>query len=186
MHFIATELSGVRIVALETMDDDRGSFARSFCIDEFRDAGIEFEVQQANISTNRFTGTVRGMHLQTEPSPESKIVRCVRGAIFDVALDLRPDSETYCQWFGIELDPGNGKALVIPPGCAHGFQTLADDAEVHYLMDSKYDPLTARGVRYDDPAFGIEWPLPVSSVADKDLAWPDFDCQAVLNKGAGV
>ena len=177
MRISETKLRDVHIVELERMQDERGSFARSFCIDEFRDASVNFEVHQANISVNNFAGTVRGMHFQTQPSPETKVVRCTRGAMYDVALDLRPDSDTYCQWFGIELNPQNGAALLIPAGCAHGFQSLTDDTEVHYLMSGRYDPSAANGVRHDDEAFGIQWPLPVASISDKDLGWPDFDRQ---------
>lgn len=184
MKIVDTTLNGVKLIEIERMTDERGSFARSFCSDELRDAGIDFDVHQANISVNNLAGTVRGMHLQTMPSPETKIVRCTRGALFDVAVDLRPDSDTYCEWFGTQLDPGNGAALLIPPGCAHGFQSLLDDTEVHYLMCGRYDAKAATGVRFDDPAFAIEWPMPVSSVSEKDLAWPDFDRQAGLTKGA--
>jgi dTDP-4-dehydrorhamnose 3,5-epimerase len=120
------------------------------------------------------------MHIQTSPSEEAKIVRCTRGAMFDVALDLRPDSATYCHWVGAELTPVNGKALLIPPGCAHGFQSLTDDTEVHYLMHGKYNPDAATGVRHDDPAFGIEWPVAITSVSAKDRSWPDFDAAAGL------
>jgi len=183
MRILDTPLPGVRLIEIERMSDERGSFARSFCVDEFRDAGIEFEVHQASISFNRIAGTVRGMHLQTSPSPEAKIVRCTRGALFDVALDLRHGSETYCEWFATELNPESGAALLIPPGCAHGFQTLADETEVHYLMCGRFDAQRATGVRYDDPAFAIDWPLPVSSVSDKDRAWPDFDQRTGLKAG---
>ena len=120
------------------------------------------------------------MHIQMEPSPEIKIVRCTRGRLYDVVLDLRDESDTYCEWLGVELDPESGNALLIPGGCAHGFQTLADDTEVHYMMQGKYDPEAATGVRFDDPAFGIEWPLPASEMSDKDRSWADFDRNAGL------
>ena len=174
MRLVDTSLRGVSLIELDRMTDDRGSFARSFCVDEFSNAGIEFVVDQTNISMNYVAGTVRGMHIQGPPSTETKIVRCTRGAILDVALDLRPESDTYCQWFGVELSPDNGTALFIPPGCAHGFQSLQDNSEVHYLMHGKYDPDAAYGVRYDDPAINIAWPMPVTSISDKDRSWPDI------------
>ncbi len=181
MRIVDTTIAGVSLVELERIEDERGSFARSFCMDELREAGIKFNVHQANISVNRFAGTVRGMHFQGEPSPESKIVRCTRGLIFDVVLDLRPDSSTYCQWFGTKLNPTEGAAVLIPPGCAHGFQSLADDTEVHYLMCGRFDAAAATGVRYDDPAFRINWPAPVSSVSEKDREWPDYVPQVIQN-----
>lgn len=180
MKIIDTKLSGVSLVELEPIVDERGSFARSFCVDEFRKAGIKFEIHQANISVNNFAGTVRGMHFQNHPSPEAKIVRCTRGAIFDVVLDLRPESATCCQWFGIELSPVTGTALLIPPGCAHGFQSLVDNSEVHYLMCGGYDATAATGVRYDDPTFRIDWPLPVTSVSARDRGWPDYEPQSTI------
>jgi dTDP-4-dehydrorhamnose 3,5-epimerase len=180
MQFIETKLSDVVIIDLERIGDERGSFARSFCVDEMAAAGLPFVIDQANIAVNQRAGTVRGMHIQTDPSPEAKIVRCTRGGLVDVALDLRPDSGSYCQWVGVELTPENGRALYIPPGCAHGFQTLHDGTEVHYLMHGKYDPDAATGVRYDDDAFGIEWPIPVTTLSDRDKSWPDFDREGGL------
>jgi dTDP-4-dehydrorhamnose 3,5-epimerase len=175
MKFTETTLPDVMLIDLERFEDERGSFARSFCADEMAAAGIRFSVDQANISVNNLVGTVRGMHIQSAPSPEAKIVRCTRGRMFDVALDLRSGSAAYCQWFGVELTPDNGRALYIPPGCAHGFQSLEDQTEVHYLMHGKYDPAAATGVRHDDPAFGIEWPAAVTSISARDESWPDFD-----------
>ena len=174
MEIVNTSLPGVHLLKLERYADERGSFARSFCIDELADAGISFAVDQASISVNRLAGTVRGMHWQKQPAGEVKIVRCVRGAIFDVAVDMRPDSETYCQWFGARLDAARGDALFIPQGFAHGFQSLEDDSEVHYLMQGKYEPEAATGARFDDSVFGIDWPLPVSSISDKDRQWPSI------------
>jgi dTDP-4-dehydrorhamnose 3,5-epimerase len=175
MKFAQTELPGVFLVEPELLADDRGAFARSFCVDEFAAAGIEFEVVQANISFNRFKGTVRGMHFQADPYAEAKVVRCTRGALYDVVVDLRPDSAMYGKWIGAELNADNRKALFIPEGCAHGFQTLLDNTEVDYLMSSRYQPEAASGVRFDDPAIGIDWPLAVSSVSDRDRDWPDFE-----------
>ena len=178
MKFAQTELPGVFLIEPELLADDRGAFARSFCVDEFAAAGIEFEVVQANISFNRFSGTVRGMHFQADPYAEAKVVRCTRGALYDVVVDLRPDSAMYGKWIGAELNADNRKAFFIPEGCAHGFQTLLDNTEVDYLMSSRYQPEAASGVRFDDPAIGIDWPLAVSSVSDRDRDWPDFEPQS--------
>jgi dTDP-4-dehydrorhamnose 3,5-epimerase len=169
-----TGFSGLYLIELERIEDERGMFARSFCMAELGAAGIDFPIVQANISFNNFSGTVRGMHFQRDPHAEGKIVRCTRGALFDVVIDLRPGSETFCQWFGTELNADNRSALLIPPGFAHGFQTLSDATEVHYLMSAAYSPESASGVRYDDPAFAVEWPIAVSSISEKDRQWPDF------------
>ena len=174
MKFVETELPGVYVIELEFLRDDRGSFARTYCAEEFDDLGIAFSVAQANISLNKYAGTVRGMHFQTDPHAESKIVRCTQGAIHDVAIDLRQESETYCEWLAVELNADNRFALLIPKGFAHGFQTLSDDTEVHYLMSAPYRPGAATGVRYNDPAFGVDWPLDVSNISERDLSWPDF------------
>ena len=178
MRLSETRLEGLYLVELDLIEDARGAFARSFCRDEFEAAGIEFSVVQANISFNRFAGTLRGMHLQKEPHAEAKIVRCTRGALFDVAIDLRPGSDTFCEWYGTELNAENRRALFIPEGFAHGFQTLTDDTEAHYLMSEPYAPEAATGVRFDDPAFGIEWPMDVASISDKDRSWPNFGREA--------
>jgi dTDP-4-dehydrorhamnose 3,5-epimerase len=173
-----TRLEGLYLVELDLIEDARGAFARSFCREEFEAAGVEFSVAQANISFNRFAGTIRGMHLQKEPRAEAKIVRCTRGALFDVAIDLRPGSDTFCEWYGTELNAENRRALFIPEGFAHGFQTLTDDTEVHYLMSEPYAPEYATGVRFDDSVFGIEWPMDVVSISDKDRSWPSFGREA--------
>jgi dTDP-4-dehydrorhamnose 3,5-epimerase len=177
MKFTETTVSGVFLIELDLHADDRGSFARSFCVDEFNEAGMDIHVVQANISFNKHSGAVRGMHYQVSPHAEAKVVRCTRGALYDVVVDLRPDSPSYSQWFGIELNAENRKAMFVPKGCAHGFQTLVDGTEVSYLMSERYVPEAASGVRYDDPAFGIEWPMAVSSVSDRDQGWPDFKPQ---------
>jgi len=174
MKFTATKIAGVTVVETEPVDDDRGSFARTFCGAEFAAAGLALKVAQANLSRNRRRGTLRGMHYQAEPKPEPKLVGCLRGSIFDVAVDLRPDSPTYCGWTGVELTESNGRALFIPPGCAHGFLTLTDDTLVSYLMGAFYDPALARGVRWDDPAFGIDWPDRPTVISARDAAYPDF------------
>lgn len=172
MKFTETDIDGVFVIDLERLGDERGWFARSFCVDEFAGAGIDFNIVQENLSFNSEAGTLRGMHYQRGPHEEAKVVRCIRGAIFDVAVDLRPDSPSFRSWFGVELAGDSGRSLFVPAGCAHGFQTLTDDVEVHYLMSARYHPEAAAGVRYDDPAFGIEWPLPVSSVSERDRSWP--------------
>lgn len=169
-----TGFSGLYVIDLERIEDDRGLFARSFCLAELAEAGIEFSVVQANISFNNYAATVRGMHFQRAPHAEGKIVRCTRGALFDVAIDLRPESNTFCQWYGTELNDDNRSALLIPPGFAHGFQTLSDDTEVHYLMSAAYVPESAAGIRHDDPVFGVKWPMAVSSISEKDRQWPDY------------
>jgi dTDP-4-dehydrorhamnose 3,5-epimerase len=161
------------IVGLERLEDERGFFARSFCVDEFAALGLDPSFVQCNISWNRRAGTVRGMHFQQPPAAESKLVRCTRGAIYDVVVDLRPDSPAYRTHVGIELTADNRDALYIPAGAvAHGFQTLVDDTEVSYQMGERYTPSAARGVRFDDPALAIRWPLAVTSVNAKDTEWP--------------
>lgn len=172
MIFTATPLAGAYSVDLDRKEDERGFFARSFCQAEFAALQLPTQVLQCNVSFNRLRGTLRGMHFQREPKAEAKLVRCTRGAIFDVLVDVRPASPTYCRWYGAELTAENGRALFIPEGFAHGFQTLADDSEVFYQMFALYSPEHAAGVRWDDPAFGISWPLPVSSMAERDRNYP--------------
>ena len=172
--FEDTEIPGVIIVDLERIGDDRGFFARSFCAGEFADRGLCTDFVQTNISFNRQRGTLRGMHYQNEPKPEPKLVRCTRGTIFDVAVDLRTESSTFRRWVGKELSADNHRALFLPAGCAHGFVTLTDDTEVSYLMGAAYDPALARGVRWNDPAFAIDWPLQPAVISDRDANFPDF------------
>lgn len=174
MIFAETQLSGVVVVELEKLDDDRGFFARSFCADEFAAHGLMTECAQANVSVNHRRGTLRGMHYQAEPGPEGKLVRCTIGAIHDVAVDLRPDSPTFRRWTACELSAENRRALHIPPGCAHGFLSLTDASEVLYLMSSRFEPALARGVRWDDPAFAIDWPAEPIVMSEKDANIPDF------------
>ena len=165
------------MVHLEPIGDERGWFARTFDAELFRAAGMDPAVVQCNVSFNAAEGTLRGMHLQADPHGEGKLVRCQRGAIYDVIVDLRRDSPTFARWFGVELTASNHAQLFIPAGLAHGFQTLAPDSEVHYQMTTPYVAGAATGVRWDDPAFGISWPdAPAGgrTIADKDLAWPDF------------
>lgn len=174
MLFKETPLAGAYIIDVEERRDDRGFFARTFCAREFEEHGLQTVVAQCNISFNYQKGTLRGMHYTVPPMNEAKLVRVVRGAIYDVIIDLRPESPTYKQHVGVELTASNRRALYIPPMFAHGFQTLEDDTEVFYQMSDFYAPGHDRGVRYDDPAFGIQWPLPVSVIAEKDLAWAAF------------
>jgi dTDP-4-dehydrorhamnose 3,5-epimerase len=177
MRFHPTELEGVWVIELEQIVDERGWFARSFDAAEFRERGLNAEVAQCNISSNAREGTLRGMHFQAAPHGESKLVRCLRGALFDVAVDLRPEQPTFRRWHGVELSADNRLALYIPAGMAHGFQTLTDDCEVLYQMGHRYVPEAARGVRWDDPAFGIRWPEAAAgrTIAQKDREYSDFE-----------
>jgi dTDP-4-dehydrorhamnose 3,5-epimerase len=173
--FHPTKLPGVTVVELEPRDDERGFFARFFCRREFAEQGLELEVAQANLAFNRRRGTLRGLHYQAPPHDEAKLVRCVRGALYDVVVDLRPGSPTYRQWLAVELTGENRSLLYVPPGLAHGYQTLTDETEAMYLHSAVHAPEAERGVRWDDPAFGIEWPEADQRVLSaKDRAWPDF------------
>jgi dTDP-4-dehydrorhamnose 3,5-epimerase len=172
MRFHETELPGVWVVEPEVHRDERGSFARTWCREEFRSKGLVPDYVQANSAVNLVEGTVRGLHYQVDPHAEAKLVRCIRGAIYDVAVDLRPDSPTWGRWAGVELSAENGRMVYVPPGCAHGYQTLSDDTEAFYLVSAFYAPDAERGIRHDDPAVGVRWPLPVSAVSQKDRAWP--------------
>jgi len=173
MKFTETSIGGVVLVELEPIEDERGFFARSYCVDEFAAHGLDPTVVQCNVSFNKRAGTLRGMHYQAPPVSETKLVRCTRGAILDVVVDLRPESSTCRTHVAVELTATNRAALYIEKGLlAHGFQTLEDETEVMYQMGERYTPGADRGARYDDPALGIEWPLPVSAIAEKDTAWP--------------
>lgn len=172
MLFIETKLAGVYIIELEKIEDDRGFFARTFCQREFEAHGLNPRIAQCSVSFNRRKGTLRGMHYQAAPYEESKLVRCTMGAIYDVAVDLRPDSLTHKQWMAVELTEDNRRALYIPAGCAHGFQTLVDDAEVYYQISEFYHPEVAKGIRWDDPAFAITWPLPDPVLSERDRSYP--------------
>ncbi len=177
MRFLETPIPGAWVIEPELLGDERGWFARTFDADEFRSRGMSPEVVQCNASFNARRGTLRGMHYQADPHGESKLVRCVRGSIFDVAVDLRGDSPTYRGWHGVELSAENRVAFYIPAGLAHGFQTMSDDAEVIYQMGHSYVPDAARGVRWDDPAFAIEWPAEPGGgriVSARDAGYPDF------------
>ena len=173
MMFVPTELPGAYLVELERREDERGFFARTWCREELAAHGLATNVAQCSVSRTTLAGTLRGLHFQTPPHEEVKLVRCTSGAIFDVIVDLRPESPTHADWFGVELDAERGTALYVPKGFAHGFQTLADESEVFYMMSDPYVAAAAAGVRWDDPAFGIEWPLPVRAISDRDRSWPD-------------
>ncbi len=173
MRFTRTRLEGVVIVDVEPHSDARGSFTRTFDRDRFAAEGLFNDVVDVNLSHNPVALTLRGLHFQDQPHPDPKLVRCSRGLIFDVALDLRPTSGTYLEWTGHMLDAKSGSSLHIPAGCAHGFLTLEADTEVHYLMGAGYVPELARGVRWNDPAFGIEWPADPAIISERDAACPD-------------
>lgn len=172
MIFHETKLKGAFIVELDRKEDERGFFARAFCAKEFEEHGICANVVQANISHNHKKGTLRGMHYQLPPASEPKFIRCISGAVWDVIIDMRPDSPTYMEHLGVELSVENRRAIYVPDMFAHGNQALTDGAELLYLMGEYYTPGCAVGLRYDDPAFGIEWPLPVTVINDNDRAWP--------------
>lgn len=178
MIFTPIYLPGAMLIEPERRQDSRGWFARVYCEKEFAARGLPARMVQTNLSLTRRAGTLRGMHFQHAPHAEDKLVRCARGAIWDAIIDLREQSPTYCQWFGAELSEDNGRMLLVPQGFAHGFVSLTDDAAVVYQMSAFYAPEAQDGVRYDDPAFGIEWPVPVREIADKDRQWPDFVRQA--------
>lgn len=172
-----TKISGVKRVELERRGDERGFFARTFCATEFADAGLPTNFIQQNMSFSATQGTLRGMHMQKAPHGEDKFIRCMRGKIFDVVLDLRPESETYLQWEGFEIDEHNKSQILIPKGVAHGFQTLTPDVEVSYLVSAPYAPNAEIGVRWNDPLIGIQWPIEPTEVSDKDKNWPDYQKQ---------
>jgi dTDP-4-dehydrorhamnose 3,5-epimerase len=176
MIFQETAINGAWIVAPEPIEDERGLFARTFCAEEFQARGIDIRVAQCNTSFNARAGTLRGLHFQAEPHGEAKLVRCTQGAIYDVAVDLRPDSPSYRRWFSVELTAANRRAFFIPEGCAHGFQSLRDASEVLYQMSTPYVPGAERGLRWDDPAFGVKWPEPPvhgRTISKRDASYPD-------------
>jgi dTDP-4-dehydrorhamnose 3,5-epimerase len=172
MRFVPARISGAVVIELDVRLDDRGTFVRTFCEREFADAGIPFRVVQANLSLNSKPLTLRGMHLQRHPHGEAKIVSCSRGRIYDVAADLRPDSETYLRWDAVELSPEHARMFYIPEGVAHGYLTLEPDSEVNYLMGAAYVAEAADGVRWDDPSLGIEWPAEPSFISERDRSFP--------------
>jgi dTDP-4-dehydrorhamnose 3,5-epimerase len=174
MRFIETNFHDAWLIEPVPAKDVRGSFMRTFCQQEFGERGLETIYVQQSCSRSHLRGTIRGMHFQHPPHSEIKLVSCRKGAIWDVIIDLRPDSATYCQWQGFELTADNDHQLYVPAGFAHGFQSLCTDIEVNYLISAFYKPAAADGVRYDDPAFVIEWPLHVAAISEKDRSWPDF------------
>jgi len=172
MHFIETDIAGAKVIDPSPHADDRGRFLRAWCAREFSEHGLDFVPVQANMGFSRTRGTTRGMHLQVAPALEAKLVRCTRGSMFDVVLDLRPDSPTFRKWYGVELSAENSRMLFVPENCAHGYQTLEDGTEMHYMTSAYFTPGAARGVRFDDPAFAIRWPLAATVVSDQDRNWP--------------
>jgi dTDP-4-dehydrorhamnose 3,5-epimerase len=174
MIFEETQLQGAYIIDLDELTDERGFFARAWCQKEFKEHGLNSRIVQANLSYNKIKGTLRGMHYQVSPFEETKLIRCIRGAIYDVIIDLRPESLTYKKWTGVELTANNRKMLFVPEGFAHGFQSLEDHAEVFYQVSQFYTPGAESGVRYDDPEFGILWPLKVSVISEKDASWQGY------------
>jgi dTDP-4-dehydrorhamnose 3,5-epimerase len=171
----STELPGPAVVELEIRSDERGGFARTFCREEFTAAGLDPAVEQCNLSFNHVAGTLRGMHWQVPPFGEPKLVRCTRGAIIDIIVDMREDSPTRLQHVAVELSASNRRALYVPAYFAHGYQTLDDDTEVVYQVGAAYAPGAERGLRHDDPSLGLTWPVPVSMISDKDASWPLLD-----------
>ncbi len=174
MIFNETKLNGAYIIEIEKREDERGFFARGWCQREFEAHGLTPHMAQANISLSKKKGTLRGMHYQVAPYAEAKLVRCTQGALYDIIIDLRLDSPTYQQWLGVELTADNYKMLYVPEGFAHGFITLEDFTEANYQVSQFYTPGAERGIRYNDPAFGIEWPLEVQVISAKDQSWPDY------------
>jgi dTDP-4-dehydrorhamnose 3,5-epimerase len=175
MRFTPTKLDGAYLVELETHSDERGFLARAWCAREFEAHGIDHRIAQINVSYNVKRGTLRGMHYQLAPHAEAKVVRCTHGAIFDVIADLRVESATYLEWFAVVLDASNRNMLFVPEGFAHGFQTLADETEVLYLMSEFYQPDVYWGFPHDDPSVGIDWPLPVTLISEQDRRWPAIE-----------
>lgn len=174
MIFSETRIQGVFVIELQKLEDQRGYSARTWCEKEFASAGIPARWVQSLTSFNARRGTLRGMHFQSSPRAQARLVRCTRGGVYDVVLDLRPDQPTYRQWIATELTAENGKTLYIPQGLAHGYQTLADETELSYLMSEPYDPACDTGVRWNDPAFGIEWPPAERIMSDRDRTFPDL------------
>jgi dTDP-4-dehydrorhamnose 3,5-epimerase len=174
MRFTATPLADAVVIDIEPQRDDRGLFARTFCRETFLAAGLPGAFVQASVSHNLRRGTLRGLHFQAPPHEEPKLVRCTRGAIHDVIVDLRRTSATHCRWFAVELSAENRRTLYVPPGFAHGFQTLVDDTEILYQMAEPYVPELARGVRWNDPAFAIDWPIAPPFMSERDASYPDY------------
>ena len=175
MIFTETKIAGCFIVELEKRSDVRGFFARQYCRDEFSDHGIDPTVAQVNVGRSLLAGTLRGMHFQVAPFADTKLVSCTAGAVYDVCLDLRSSSATYGQWVALELTADAGNMLFLPEGTAHGYQTLRDNSQIMYSTNARYSQGHSTGVRYNDPSFGIDWPVAVSSISDADKEWPQFE-----------
>jgi len=173
-HVEATALPGVMMLRTVSVSDDRGSFTRVGCVATLERSGIGFTARQVSLSRTPHRGTLRGLHFQRPPSAETKIVHCIAGGVFDVVLDLRPDSPSFCRALSMELSAEHGVGLLIPAGCAHGLLTLTDDVSMLYQIDCDYDPASASGVRWNDPAFAIQWPMSPAQISDRDSTWPDF------------
>ena len=186
MIFTTTPVKGAYVIDLEKRGDDRGFFARAFCQKEFGQHGLVTEFVQVNNSLSPIQGTLRGMHYQLAPHAETKLIRCIRGAFWDVVLDLRPDSPTFGQWYGADLTAENRRMMYVPKGCAHGFITSTEDAEAFYLVDAFYSPQAERGVRWNDPKFAIRWPAAPVVLSDKDRNHPDFNPAYHLAEGQTV
>jgi dTDP-4-dehydrorhamnose 3,5-epimerase len=172
MRFTETDVKGALLIDPSPHADDRGRFMRAWCSHEFAEHGLDFLPVQANMGFSVYKGTVRGMHYQDAPAVEAKLVRCTRGSIYDVVLDLRPQSETYCRWYGTVLSAENGRMLYLPERCAHGCESLEDGSEFHYMTSAFFSASAVRGARFDDPAFGIQWPLVPTLVSEQDRNWP--------------
>ena len=174
MKFEETRIVGAYLIDRTHIVDERGYFARAFCRSEFEEMGLDVHIEQSNVGFSHKAGTLRGMHYQRDEAAEVKVVNCTQGAVFDVAVDLRPDSASYGQWFGTELSAANGQSLYIPEGCAHGYLTLADDTMLIYTTNKTYAPDLATGIPWDDPSIAVEWPTEPSVISDADRGWPGF------------
>jgi dTDP-4-dehydrorhamnose 3,5-epimerase len=172
LRFTPTSVVGAALIDPVLRQDDRGHFSRAWCIKEFAEQGIDFVPVQANTGFSFRKGTLRGLHFQVKPALEAKLVRCTRGSLFDVVVDLRPQTPSYLKWYGVELCAANYKMLYVPEGCAHGYQTLEDRTDLYYMTSQYFTPSAARGARFDDPAFGIIWPLVPTAISEQDRSWP--------------
>jgi dTDP-4-dehydrorhamnose 3,5-epimerase len=172
MRFTTTAIVGAWVIDPDPREDERGRFLRAWCAKEFSEQGIEFTPMQANLGFSVRKGTVRGMHFQESPAVEAKLIRCTRGAMFDVVVDRRPESSSYGKWIGVELTPENARMLFVPERCAHGYQTLQDHTEMYYMASAYYVPAAASGLRFDDPAIGVQWPLSPTMLSEQDRNWP--------------
>lgn len=175
MRFLETNVKDCYVLELEAREDDRGFFARLFCEEEFRKHGLDPTIAQINTGLSLLAGTIRGMHYQQAPATDTKLIKCIKGEIYDVCLDIRRESPSFCEWVGVELTAENRRMLFLPAGTAHGYQNFTDNTEIIYSTNVGYSPECATGVRFDDPKFGIDWPLPVSVISEADQNWPGFE-----------